>query len=238
MSREETIKIMSVLRGAYPNFYRNVTRQEALDAINLWGDMFAEEPYELVAAAVKILIATDDRGFPPHIGAVKEKIRQFTGPRGGEMTEADAWNLVAAAVRNGIYGAKEEFEKLPPILRRIVGSPATLREWAAMDSETLHSVVSSNFQRSYRYVAAAEKEYQKLPDGLKEMVSCAAKPVEIDTPSADGLPVYESQDDALRRLEASRRTLWEAVGRQEAGKGRAREQVIARLRNEAARDGN
>lgn len=154
------------------------------------------------------------------------------------MTEADAWNLVAAAVRNGIYGAKEEFEKLPPILRRIVGSPATLREWAAMDSETLHSVVSSNFQRSYRYIAAAEKEYRKLPDGLKEIVSCAAKPVEIDTPSADGLPVYESQDDALRRLEASRRTLWEAVRRQEVDKGRAREQVIARLRNEAARDGN
>ena len=30
MTREDTIKILSVLRGAYPAFYRDITKQEAL----------------------------------------------------------------------------------------------------------------------------------------------------------------------------------------------------------------
>lgn len=78
MKREDVIKLMSVLRGAYPQFYRDVGRQEALDTISLWTDMFAEDDAAIVAAAVKALIATDSKGYPPHIGAVKAKIRQLT----------------------------------------------------------------------------------------------------------------------------------------------------------------
>lgn len=78
MTREDTIKIMSVLRGAYPHFYRDVSRQEALDTINLWADMFVEDDPSAVAAAVKILIQTDQKGFPPTIGQVKAKITEVS----------------------------------------------------------------------------------------------------------------------------------------------------------------
>ena len=56
MIREEIIKLMSVLRGAYPQFYRDVSKTEALDTINLWADMFANDDAALVGAAVKSLI--------------------------------------------------------------------------------------------------------------------------------------------------------------------------------------
>ena len=62
MKREDVIKLMSVLRGAYPQFYRDVGRQEALDTISLWTDMFSEDDAAIVAAAVKALIATDSKG--------------------------------------------------------------------------------------------------------------------------------------------------------------------------------
>lgn len=168
MDRTETMKILSVLRGAYPAFYRDTSRQEAEAIVSLWADMFAEDEYMLVAAAVKSLIVADKKGFPPVIGQVKEYIRKLTAPQ--EMTEQEAWALVAKAIRNGTWGAKEEFEALPPKIQRIVGSPQQLTDWAKMDSDSVHSVVASNFQRSFRAKAKADKEYAALPSEVKAIV--------------------------------------------------------------------
>lgn len=168
MTRDDVIKIMSVLRGAYPQFYRDIRKQEAMDIINLWSDMFAYDDTELVAAAVKSLIDTDEKGFPPTIGQVKAKMRLLTSKE--EMTEAEAWALVAKAVKNGLYGSREEFDKLPKNIQRLVGSHNQLRDWSMMDSDTLHSVVASNFQRSYKQVATREKEIAKLPEDVRQMI--------------------------------------------------------------------
>ena len=173
MTRDDVIKIMSVLRGAYPQFYRDISKQEAMDIINLWSDMFAYDDPELVAAAVKSLIATDDKGFPPHIGAVKAKVRQITQPSG--MTPQEAWNLVAKAIRNSAYESREEYGKLPKEIQRLVGSPNQLRDWATMDSETVHSVVASNFQRSFVARQKADNDFKALPRDVQAMIGTVAE---------------------------------------------------------------
>lgn len=169
MERSDVLKIMAVLRGAYPQFYRDISRAEAEDTVNLWADMFKADEPTLVAAAVKSVIEGDEKGFPPTIGQVKAKLRLITGSE--ELTEAEAWDMVSRAIRNGIYGAAEEFERFPPAVRRIVGSPNTLREWARMDTDTVHSVVASNFQRSYRSISSREKEINALPADVREFVA-------------------------------------------------------------------
>ena len=224
MTRDDVIKIMSVLRGAYPHFYRDISKQEAYDTINLWTDMFSNDDASIVASAVKSLIDGDDKGFPPTIGQVKAKMRLLVGS--DELTEAEAWNLVSKAVKNGLYGAVEEFEKLPPAVKRIVGSPSQLRDWASMDSDTLHSVVASNFQRSYKVVATREKEIAALPDDVKRLIN-----FEMDKEPKALPPAYESHEDTLKRLEESRQREWEAREAQQPKK-RTREEVIAALRGE------
>lgn len=168
MTREETLTVLAVLKAAYPSFYKDMKRDEAEQIVRLWTEMFADEPARLVASAVKAHIATDEKGFPPHIGAIKTAIRKLTQP--DEMTEMEAWGLVRHAIGNGIYGAAKEFEKLPKLIQRIVGSPGQLREWAVMDEETLNSVVASNFQRSYRMRAESEREFMALPSEIRETV--------------------------------------------------------------------
>ena len=170
MTPAETGTIMDILTTAYPRFYSGPNAPDPKKTIGLWAEMFRHDDVALVAAAVKSLIETDDKGFPPHIGAVKAKLRLISSS--GEMTEAEAWGKVSKALRNSTYGSQEEFEKLPPILQRLVGSPSQLREWAMMDSETVHSVIASNFQRSYRVVAQREREIAKLPPDVKKMVQC------------------------------------------------------------------
>lgn len=168
MTREETIKVLAVLKAAYPAFYRGMKADELNGIVNLWASQFEGDDYKTVGAAVQAHIATDTKGYPPHIGAIKEAIRKITQP--DEMSEMEAWSYVASALRNSGYNSVTEFDKLPPVVQRIVGSPSQLREWAMMDSDTVQSVVQSNFMRSYRVRAQSEREYLALPESVKELM--------------------------------------------------------------------
>lgn len=169
MNRTETLQVLAILRGAYPNFYKGMDKKEANDVAIIWEQMFAEDSKELVAAAVKALIVSDEQGYPPHIGAVKAKIRQITQPQ--ELNEAEAWALVVnAVVKKGCYRAQEAFDELPKLVQRIVGSPSQLIEWGSISSETFYSVIASNFQKSYRKLVASEREFNALPSDVRELV--------------------------------------------------------------------
>lgn len=177
MNREETLAIMGVLKAAYPNYYKDMKKSEAEGIVALWTEMFKDEPAQLVAMAVKSHIATDTKGFPPHIGAIKDAIVKLH--TADELTEQEAWAYVAEATRNSSYHASEEFDKLPPVVQRIVGSPQQLKEWAAMDTATLNSVVASNFQRSYKARASHERELMALPSGVKQVMEQLAGKMDI-----------------------------------------------------------
>lgn len=183
MTLKETSAVMDILTVAYPQFYKNQSAQEKLMAAKLWAELFAEDQVQTVLAAVKSLIAADEKGFPPHIGAVKEKIRFLTQPE--EMTEQEAWNVVSNAIKNSLYGAKEEFSNLPPVVQRLVGSPEQLREWAMMEQDTVGSVVASNFQRSYKVRAKSLREYAMLPASIREVLGPTVERLALDS-SKDG----------------------------------------------------
>lgn len=168
MTREETIAIMGVLKTAYPAFYRDMTREAALQAIALWTEEFAEEPGAVVSKAVKALIKTRKEGYPPTIGEVTEAVHDLTEGKG--LSEQEAWNMVERACSNGIYDYDKEFAKLPPIVQKAVGSAWMIREWAMMDADTVHSVVASNFQRSFRTMQRREAQDAMLPEDVKSMI--------------------------------------------------------------------
>lgn len=197
MNRADTIKMMSILRAAYPTYYRDMTRDDISGIVDLWQSMFAEDPAEVVASAVKAHIASDTKGFPPHIGAIKEAIRKVKTT--DEMTEMEAWTRVQKAICNGYYNSKDEFEKLPETLQRLVGSANQLREWAMMDVETVNSVVASNFQRSYKARAASEREYQKLPGDVKQIMQSIAQ--QAMRPVLPDGPLQRTSADAPGELE-------------------------------------
>ena len=168
MTREETLMIMSVLKAAYPAYYKDMRRSDAESVVALWSAMFAREDYALVNAAVQALIETDVKGYPPHIGAVKQKIQMLTRP--ADRTAVEAWALVESAAKNSTYDSEKEFEKLPPVIRRLVGSPSQLKEWAMMDADTFKAVIGSNFQRSYKEAVEREAEIDRLPEQLRTVV--------------------------------------------------------------------
>lgn len=172
MTRKETIQILQILKIAYPNFYKDFSKEDTNNAIDLWTTMFEDEDVVMVASAVKAYIATDEKGFPPVIGQIKNKIHSLSGSRG--VTEIEAWEKVKNAIRNSLYNAKEEYYKLPENIQRLVGSPSTLREWAMLDISELDTVVQSNFMRSYKSRQEHEKEYLALPKSVREFTQAIA----------------------------------------------------------------
>lgn len=177
MTRQETGMIMDILRAAYPRFYSN--QIEVANALNLWYDMFVDDDVRVVATAVKAFIATDDVGFPPHIGAIKKQIRHMKYP--DELTEMEAWNLVSKAIKNGIYGSQKEFDALPDAVKMVVGSPAQLKEWALIDSDVVQSVIASNFQRSYKEKIKHISEIRSLPSDVKKVAGELSEQLKLQT---------------------------------------------------------
>ena len=163
MTRAETIAVLALLKAAYPNFYKDMPQTDLQAAVNLWYLHFAGDDADTVTSAVHALIASRAEGYPPTIGAVREQIGKLIAK--DSLTDADAWALVSKATRNGLYGYREEFEKLPEQVKKAVGTPEQLKAWAMMPSDEVESIIASNFRRSFRAVAQREKENRLFPKG-------------------------------------------------------------------------
>ena len=156
MTRNEAKKIVMVISATYPNWH-------PLDmsfTVDAWASMLESYTYQDISAALTAFIVSDTSGFAPAPGQV---IGLLDWASNQELNEMEAWTLVSRALRNGYYGAEREFEKLPPIVQKAVGSPSQLRNWSQTDSESVENVIQSNFMRTYRQELAKKKEMRKIP---------------------------------------------------------------------------
>ena len=170
MTELDAKQVLQICKINWPQSFQKLNAEEMRAMLDLWTEMFKDDSATLVKSAVKTIIAAGDREFAPNVGAIKEQMRKLTAGA-EEMTEAEAWAKIRKAISNGYYGAEQEFEKLPPLCKTVVGSPQQLREWSTMDSETVHSVVSSNVQRAYKTIQQRERESAKVPEDIKARFS-------------------------------------------------------------------
>lgn len=175
MTREETKKIIRIISASYPNF----NPPDLSEMVDVWNLMLEDFTYQQVSMALKSYILSDTKGFAPSIGQLVDKVMFITKP--AIENEMEAWALVSKALRRGYYYAEEEFEKLPPLVQKAVGSASNIRNWAQTDYKSIENVIQSNFIRSYVNVCNREKEYIKLPNEIKTLIeSTADKVMKID----------------------------------------------------------
>ena len=112
--------------------------------------------------------------MPGALNALIAQQQELEGP-----TEGEAWSLVAKALSRGIYNAREEFEKLPEDIQRIIGSAGQIHDWAMMDERDVQTVIASTFKRAWRarqeakrmsemYALLPESETPRLEDAGEE----------------------------------------------------------------------
>ena len=164
MTREETVKIIRIICGSFPNFKPS----DLSETVDIWNMMLDEYTYNQIAGALKSYILADSTGFAPSIGQLIAKVKTIEEP--AQLNESEAWGLVSKAIRNGYYGAVEEFSKLPPLVQKAVGTPDNLRNWSQTNLESVETVIQSNFLRAYRAEAQRAAEISKMPSDVKEMI--------------------------------------------------------------------
>lgn len=148
----------------YPNYKPN----NLSETVDVWQMMLDEYSYNQVSIALKAYVTSDTSGFAPSVGEIVAKIQLVSQPQ--ELDGMAAWGLVSKALRNGTYGAVEEFNKLPPLVRQAVGMPDNLKNWATSDYQTIETVIQSNFLRTYETVVKRANEINRMPDNIKSLI--------------------------------------------------------------------
>lgn len=165
MTRDECKKIIAVIAATYPKFEYD----DPVLTVDSWYFFLKEYSYEDICMAMKIFVTTENSPYFPSpsqlIGQIN-KVKSLTNPQ-----EVDVWREVRPAIRNGLYHFEEEFNKLSPMAKKMVGDPAQLREWAMLPSEDIDTVVQSNFKKRYETMTKRDAELNSMPTEVKKMLS-------------------------------------------------------------------
>ena len=197
MNGRETLQLLEEIWELYPTFGggRDITK-----TAKAWQKMFADDPYEDVSAAFVAYACQDERGYAPHVGALKELIWQKNHQ---SISEAAAWAMVKQSLSGPADGARQRFCKLPDVIQHCVGDPATLRKWANVEEEELETVIGSTFKRAYRESVRQEKAIDKLPEQYKPTFRTSGPVFEyrqpVKLPATDGVRCPQS---VLERVKA------------------------------------
>ena len=187
MTRDETLKILMTIQAAYPSY--KVTDKTV--TANLWFRMLKDYTYIQVEAALDTYIRTNKSGFAPSIGEIIDILHMLFGEE--DANEAEAWELVWKAVKNSIYHAEEEFNKLPVAIQKAAVSPARLKELAVSQMDDISiGVERSNFMRTYRSELAKQKEIRKMSPEVRALAGKSWRAVEE---KAGAAPQIESKED-------------------------------------------
>ena len=164
MTREETIQLLMMVQAAYPNY----KPQDKTIAVNMWHEMLKDHDRDIVMASFKAFVQADSSGFAPSVGQILGLIRKASVSHTETMLEPlEAWAMVSKALRNGYYGAEEEFAKLPPLVQKAVGSAMNIRNWSQTDLKSIENVVMSQFLSAYKTVQKREEELASIPESLR-----------------------------------------------------------------------
>lgn len=169
MNREQVQDLLTVIRLNYPQSFINFTKQQSVAYLDMMAEAFKDDPADLVTSAVKSIIYSDTREFAPNIGQIKNKMYELAHTS-TSIDAQGAWSLVKKALRRSGWHSQEEFEKLPPEVQDYIGDAHTLHEWSQMDTRTLDSVVASNFLKNFKIRAEKKKEYDMLPNEVKQII--------------------------------------------------------------------
>lgn len=188
-------------------------------ASQIWFARLKDIPYKLAYMAVMKIMDTSKK--PPTIADIKQEVREMSDRN--QLTEMEAWSLVRTAIRNSGYHADEEFENLPDVCKRAIGSPANLRELSQMDQETVESVEQSHFIRAYRTsLDRQNRSDQSNISGFLQRIAEGKKTEQIakkETPVVEQKPERSEVD--YKRIEEKIAGMWGGTDGQERSTGKS-----------------
>lgn len=169
MTREETKGFIASLTMTYPKYYPMLNEDNMRILIDLWHQSFENIPYKVVMLAFSQYINSKDSAFPPVAGQIKDIIARMNPTQ--DVTPNEAYALVYKAICNSGYyeNAKEEYNKLPSNIQRVV-SVERLMQLAKSEDEASLVTFEASFKREYTKALEEKKSFDALPIKQQENV--------------------------------------------------------------------
>lgn len=184
MTRNEMSRVIKAMKATYPKYYMGMSQNDVEGMLDVWSALFVNYKLSTVMAGLQAFIMADTKGFPPSPGQIVDIIHKTAAGK-KELTATEAWALVRRAVSNSSYHAEEEFDRLPDIVKRAVGSPGNIRELAATDSSTFESVEKSHFIRAYNTELQRMQEQEKIPAEVRLTISEGMESLKSGNPAKE-----------------------------------------------------
>jgi hypothetical protein len=164
LTRDDTVKVLSILKTSYPRFYANMSRQDAENAINLWFMMFANDDVEDVKLALYKLISTFE--FPPSIAELRKALAEITT---GNLPDAgEAWGEVVKAIREyGVYREQDALNSMSKLTARVVRQIG----WESLCMSDNPMADRAHFLKIYAIAEDKQAEYDCIPEPINQRIS-------------------------------------------------------------------
>ena len=159
MNKQDTARIMKMIKAAYPNFDKNGSEE---DIANLWVWRFKNVDVNVVFEAVGEYIDTDMSGFAPSVGQIKQIIANKAYK---PIDPGDAWQQVMRALSDAGSYPQKAFDALPAPIQRAVGSATTLKQWAMTPTAELESFTKQRFVNQLKDQTTAEVQANIVDPG-------------------------------------------------------------------------
>lgn len=189
VSRDEFGKLVIVMKSVYadPKFMADKY------AVDKWYELLCDlDPGTLKMAIDKHMMTSE---FPPTIASLRKLCVVNTG-----LNEQEACALLRKALRNGIYGAEEEYSKLPVEVQKAVGSPENIREWCQLPGDEIETVIMSQFLRSYRVVQKRVEENLCLPERMRTLITATVAKLLPEKKKEDVDDAVLPPEDLMERI--------------------------------------
>jgi hypothetical protein len=135
MTKKETQQILAILKAAYPNSYKNMTRQEANGTVSVWHLQFSKIPAEVVMIAINKLIAKST--FPPAISEVKDAIRSLYWEIWGDLLENKYHHTLTPS-------QVDTYNRLLDVVEPIHGENASVPSLKEITGGTFHNLLGGD----------------------------------------------------------------------------------------------
>jgi len=159
MTRIEFSKLMAFITAA-------IDKPVARPTVDAYYEMLGDLPYNLAAAAVKKIIATDEYPTLPTIGKIRQAAAEIS--RGRILSAPEAWGMAIKAIhRYGYYREAEAMESLPEHVAEIV-------RWMGYQSICMTDkidVVRGQFLKMYETQQRRESEQALLPPAVRDAIA-------------------------------------------------------------------
>lgn len=157
MTKQEFARLIKAMQSNYDGMFKDMESRE------LWYRLLCDLDYEQASAALYEHMMTSP--YRPTIA----DIRKNSAPK-TELTEMEAWAMVRKAMRNGNYGSEEEFNKLPEIVQKAVGTASNIKQWAQTDSDMIETV-EAHFLKAFRTATERANHEAQLSPAVKNLLS-------------------------------------------------------------------